>query len=213
MASGVPGTGDDRAYFRSEEQVRTEFKVASYGIWIALAGLVGTRWDDEVLVRMTASHLVRDLGDLAKLRCLPEGRPASAAHVLEDLHTDVLTDGKAPATVVERQLVRGRAGTARNQRTPAEVTDLIEAFLQCYAADYERGELTWVDELYALAAPGAPAASWRLEVPQTYQTDEDASVVLRIPVAALEAAGLMPGDPLILEPRANGLWIGRGARL
>ena len=61
-----------------------------------------------------------------------------------------------------------------------------------------------------MAAPGDPAVTWRLEVPPTHGADDAAAVMLRIPVAALEAAGLLAGDPLILEPRSGGLWIGRG---
>jgi hypothetical protein len=161
---------------------------------------------------MAASRRVQDLSDLAKLRCLPDGRPLQAAAVFEALHADITSHGKTPDTVVEKHLVRGLAGEPRSARTAAEITATIEAFLRCYAADYERGELTWVDELYAMAVPGDLVTTWRLAVPPTHAAGEDAAVTLRIPVAALKAAGLLTGDPLILEPRWDGLWIGRGPR-
>jgi hypothetical protein len=208
-------SGEDaarRAYLREVEEVRREFRVASYEVWIGLASLLARRWDSPALARRIASGRVQVLSDLSRLRCLPDGRPLPASEVLDCLHEDVTRDGKTPAGVVERKVVRDLAGEPRSTRTPAEVTALIEAFLRCYAADYERGELTWVDELYALAVSGEPAATWTLEVPPTYSQGEDTTVTLRIPLAALEAAGLLVGDQLILEPRSGGLWIGRGPR-
>jgi hypothetical protein len=209
-ASG--GDESSRAYLRKEEKVRLEFQAASFEIWSGLARLLAQRWDNEVLARQIASDQVRVLTDLAKLRCLPDGRPLGAAIVLDDLHAATRVGGTTPAELVEQHIIRGLVGKARTARTPAEITALVEAFLHCYAADYERGELTWVDELYAMAVPGDPAATWRLEVPPTHATSGDATVMLRIPLAALEAAGLLTGDQLILEPRSGGLWIGRGPR-
>jgi hypothetical protein len=207
------GDGAGHAYLREEEQVRGEFQAASYGIWLALASLLGRRWNDPVIARRIAADQVRSLSDLAKLRCLPDGRPLPASAVLDDLHEHVTDFGKTPETVVERHLVRNLVGEPRSARTATEITALIEAFLRCYAADYERGELTWVDELYSMVVPGDPVASWKLEVPPTHAAGEDATVMLRIPIATLEAAGLLTGDQLILEPRSGGLWIGRGPRV
>ena len=99
--------------------------------------------------------------------------------------------------VVERRLFRELTGKARSARIAAKVTATIEAFLRCYTADYERGELTWVDALYAMAASGDPAVTWRLDVPPTHGAGDTAAVTLRIPVAALEAAGLLAGAPLL----------------
>ena len=104
--------------------------------------------------------------------------------------------------VAERQLFRELTGKARSARTAAKVTATINAFFRCYTADYERGELTWVDALYAMAASGDPAVTWRLDVPPTHEADGAAAVTLRIPVVALEAAGLLAGA-LLLSRRVS----------
>jgi hypothetical protein len=209
-------TSDDdesrRAYLRKEQKVRLEFQAASYEIWSGLSHFLARRWSDEILARQVASDQVRVLSDLAKLCCLPDGRPLRASDVLDDLHTATREGETTPTELVEQHVIRGLVGKPRSARTPDEITALIEAFLQCYATDYERGELTWVDKLYAMAVSGDPAATWRLEVPPTHAAGEDETVMLRIPVAALKAAGLLTGDQLILEPRLDGLWIGRGPR-
>ncbi|MBL6081190.1 hypothetical protein JMJ56_24630 [Belnapia sp. T18] len=204
------GEATGRAHLLEEEQVRGEFNAAGHSIWIGLAGLLGRRWDSQALAHRAASRIVGELSDLAKLRCLPDARPIPASSVLDELYERVSRYGRTPRTVVESHLVRRLAGEPRNLRTTAEVTELIEALLRRYAADYERGELTWVDELYAMATPGNPVMTWRLEVPPAHAAGEDAMVTLRVPVAALEAAGLSTGDQLILEPRWDGLWIGGG---
>ena len=207
-ASGGDGSG--RAYLREEQQVRTEFRAASNRIWISLVELLGTRWDDQDVAHRVASRMVRDLSDLAKLRCLPDGRPVPSAFVLDDLYTSVFSYGRTCETFVERYLVRHLAGEPRSPRTSTEVTALIEAFLRRYAANYEHGELTWVDELHAMVMPDIEAATWTLEIPLMPAAGGDAAIMLRIPVAALEVAGLLTGDQLILEPRSGGLWIERG---
>ena len=207
----VGGEAAGGPYLQEEDEVRREFQVASFSIWIGLTGLLGRHRDSQVLAHRAASRMVGDLIDLAKLRCLPDARPISASAVLTALYERVSQRGRTPETVVESHLVRGLAGEPRSSRTPAEVTGLIEAFLRRYAADYERGEMTWVDDLYAMAAPGSPAMTWRIDVPPTPTIAEDAAITLRIPVAALHAAGLQTGGHLILEPRADGLWIGCGS--
>jgi hypothetical protein len=114
---------------------------------------------------------------------------------------------------VERYLIRDLAGEARSERTSAEVATLIEAFLHCFAADCERGELIWVNELHAMVRETGPRESWTLDVPPASASGDAATVLLRIPTAALEAACLRPGDQVIVEPRLQGLWISRASRL
>jgi hypothetical protein len=209
----MTGDGSDwpteRVFVRPEEDVRREFSAASYEVWLGLISLLGRRWEAAADGHIVAGSTLRCLSDLARLRCRPDGRPLPAGTVFECLVEDVSRDGKTPLGVVESRIVRGFAGSALSGRTPAEITGLIEAFLRCYAADYERGELTWVDELYGMVRSGGPAASWTVELPKRLLEGDDATVVLHIPAAALEAACLRAGDQLLIEPRAGGLWLGR----
>jgi hypothetical protein len=210
MTQDASDGGDaGRVFLLDEEEVRREFGTASYGVWINLAAILGRRWETPASGHLIAGDRVRRLSDLAKLRCLPDGRPLSASAVFECLLRDVSRDGNTPSSVVERYVVRDLAGKPRSDRTPAEITGLIEAFLRCFAADYERGELAWVDELYAMVRSGGPVAHWTLELPRVLPPGEDAVVTLTLPFAALEAAGLQAGDRLVIEPRSQGLWIGR----
>ncbi|MCB4825419.1 hypothetical protein [Roseicella aerolata] len=208
------GSGRDEhhaAYFLDKAEVRREFRGASCKIWIDLIHLLAQRWPDVALARRITSETVTVLSDLANLRCLPDGHPLAARVVLDRLYAEVTRDGETPGKMVEQIVVRSLAGKPRSGRSTAEITALIETFLQCYATDYERGELTWVDELYSMAVAGDAATSWTVEVPDGAWSKEG-TIVLRIPVAALEAAYLRKGDRLILEPRPNGLWLGRGSR-
>ena len=210
MTGDAPrGDEPNSAYLLERGEVQHQFQTASYEIWIGLISLLAIRRDDADIANQLASATVRALSDLARMRCRPDGRPLQASAVFEALYRDATATGKSPLQVVEQVVVRSDAGKPRSERSLAEITDLIEAFLRCFANDYERGELTWVDELYGMARVGGPAVSWTLDVLQSDSEDPNATVLLRIPVSALAAAFLKPGDKLILEPRLNGLWIGR----
>ncbi|WP_158292356.1 AbrB/MazE/SpoVT family DNA-binding domain-containing protein [Paracraurococcus ruber] len=209
MSNDGSGEGGARAYLRTEVEVRREFEAASYAIWIGLARLLGRRVDQISLAHAHVSSKVRELSDLARLRCLPDGLPLPAAAVLDALNRDVMQNGKTPERVVERIVVRELVGEPRTSRTPKEITALIHAFLRCYAADYERGEVTWIDELYTMVVPDAPRMSWVLDIPFVGRKEGDETVTVQIPAAALKAAGLHTGDRLILEPRSDGLWLGK----
>lgn len=203
------GDEPNSAYFLEKEAVQTQFRAASYEIWLGLISLLAIRRDDADIANQMASATVKVLSDLARMRCRPDGRPLEASEVLKTLYFDANASGKSPLQVVEQVVVRSHTARPRTERTLAEITGLIEAFLRCFANDYERAELTWVDELYGMARVGGPAVSWTLDVLQSDSEDPNATVLLRIPVSALAAAFLKPGDKLILEPRLNGLWIGR----
>jgi hypothetical protein len=199
----------DRAFLRDEEAVRLELQAASQAVWLDLATLLGQQWESARLGHLAAGRLVQRLGDLAKLRCLPDGRPLPASAAFECLVADLSRHGKSPLSVVERCVMRGLAGERRTDRSPAEITGLIEAFLRCFAALIVGGEAVWVDELYAMVRSGGPDAHWTLDLPRLLPAGEDAVVTLSIPRAALDAAGLQAGDRLIVEPRSQGLWIGQ----
>ncbi len=209
MGNGSDGT-PDRVFLRDEGDVRRKFRVAASPLWINLVRLLGERWETPELGHRWAGMVLRSLSDLARLRCRPDGRPLPAGAVFRALTADITGLGETPLQVVEDCIARGLNGAALTDRTPAEVTGLIEAFLRCYAADYERGELTWVDELYATVRSGGPEASWTLELPDAMPGD--GTVVLRIPAAALEAGGIWAGDRLLVEPRGGGLWLARAPR-
>jgi hypothetical protein len=115
----------DRVFLRDEETVRLEFRAASHAVWLEFAALLGLQWDAATLGHLAAGRLVHRLGDLAKLRCLPDGRPLPASAIFECLLTDVSRDGENPLSVVERWVVRGLAGERRSERsqTPASMTD------------------------------------------------------------------------------------------
>ena len=138
MSQNAPDDGVERIYLRDETAVRGEFEVASYEVWIGLASLLGLRWDGGLAGHQVASNLVRSLSDLAKLRCLPDARPLPASVVFECLLRDVSQDGKTPLSLVERYVVRNLAGEPRSDRTPVEITGLIEAF--------RRGEIVVVTD-------------------------------------------------------------------
>jgi GNAT superfamily N-acetyltransferase len=201
----------DRVFLRDEETVRLDFQAASHAVWLEFAALLGLQWESANLGHLAAGRLVQRLGDLAKLRCLPDGRPLPASAAFECLLSEPSRYGKSPLSVVERCVVRDLAGQRRSERSPAEIVALIEAFLRCFAADYERGELAWVDELYAMVRSGGPDAHWTIDLPRLLPAGEDAVVTLNIPRAALEAAGLQAGDRLVVEPRSRGLWIGHAS--
>jgi hypothetical protein len=204
--------GADDVFFLEEKKVRLEFEFTGTRIWIGLVMLLGLRRDSPSHGHVEASRLVRLLSDLAKLRCRPDGRPLPAATALECLLRHISWSGESLERIVASYLLRDLAGRPRSKRTPAEVATMAEAFLRCFTAGCERGELTWVDELYAMVKEDGPTANWTLEVPAG-PLEQGATVVLRIPVAALEAADLQHGDRLILEPRPGGLWIGRARRI
>jgi hypothetical protein len=199
----------DRVFLRDEEAVRLAFRATSHAVWLELAALLGLQWESTTLSHLAAGRLVHRLGNLAKLRCLPDGRPLTASATFECLLADVSRDGENSLSVVERWVARDLAGQRRTGRSPAEIVALTEAFLRCFAADCERGELAWVDELYAMVRSGGPEVHWKLDLPRLLPAGDDAVVTLSIPRAALEAAGLRAGDRMVVEPRSAGLWIGR----
>ncbi|MFC7540441.1 hypothetical protein ACFQU2_14510 [Siccirubricoccus deserti] len=104
-----------------------------------MARLLAQRWHDASLARRMASEIARTLLESAKLRCLPNGRPLPAAEVIREMERSLEIFDTTPAEYVERVVLRDIAGEPRSARSPAEITALIGAFLQCYAADYERG--------------------------------------------------------------------------
>lgn len=198
---------DDRVHWRDEEELRIEFRAAGHVLWLGLVQLLALRWESKYLAHQVASGPTRLLSNLAKLRCRPDGRSPRAGEVFEDLCREVTRGGLTLEGTVQRMLARPLAGQPRSGRGAAEIAQLIEAFLRCYAADCERGELTWVDEIRAWAAPGEVAVSWIVEVPRG--AVGAAELVVRISLDALEAAGLQAGDRLVIEPRPGGLWLGR----
>jgi hypothetical protein len=210
MTTDAPrGDEPNSAYFLEKEAVRTQFQAASYEIWLGLIRLLAMRQANADIATQTASSTVNVLSDLSRMRCRPDGRPLEASAVLEALYFDAIATGKSPLQVVEQVVVEGHAGEQRSDRSLTEITSLVEAFLQFFTNDYERGELTWVDELYGMYRVGGSDVSWVLDVPHSGSSDADGTILLRIPAAALTAAFLWPGDKLILDPRLNGLWIGR----
>jgi hypothetical protein len=105
------------------------------------------------------------------------------------------------------------AGEARSERILAEVAALIGTFLYCFAAGNERGELTRVNNVYAIAVTAGTAASWLLELSQANAPGDTTAVVPRISVASLQAAGFRVDDRFILGLRVQGLWLGRAPRV
>lgn len=120
--------------------MRLEFRAASAAVWIELVHLLGLRWKGATLGHLAAGRLVQRLRHLARLRCRSQERPLPAGAVAACLLDHVSTGGRVPVDFVERSLMRALAGETLSGCTAAEITGLIEAFLRCYAGDYERGK-------------------------------------------------------------------------